>query len=111
MGVLLDDPRKAALIVAASAGSPRLRQELQGQISIVAGTITGHQKAGAIGFNATSALFTVGGMAQLVIAFVSGELPIDYDGLVEGLARYTLWVVTMSRDVPQRAPERGRAHV
>jgi AcrR family transcriptional regulator len=110
LGVLLEDPRKAALIVAASAGSPRLRQELQGQISIVAGTITGHQKAGEIGFDATSALFTVGGMAQLVIAFVSGELPIDYDGLVERLARYTLGVVTMSRDVPQLAPERSRAH-
>jgi len=109
LGVLLDDPRKAALIVAASAGSPRLRQELQALISVVAGTITSHQRAGEIGFDAASALFVAGGMAQLTIAFVAGELAIERDELVERLARYALGVITMSREVPVRSPRVSRS--
>ncbi len=111
LGVLLDDPRKAALIVAARAGSPRIRQELQALVWPVAGTITGHQRAGEIGFDGPSALFVAGGMAQLTIAFVAGELPVDRHELVERLARYALGVIVMSRDVPKRGPKRRRAHV
>ncbi len=110
LGVLLDDPRKAALIVAASAGSPRLRQELQGLVSVVAETIAGHQRAGEIGFDGPSALFVAGGMAQLIIAVVSGELAIDREELVERLARYTLGVITASRDRPKRAAVRRRSY-
>jgi hypothetical protein len=48
-------------------------------------------------------------MAQLTIAFVAGELPIDRDELVERLARYALGVITMSREVPVRAPRVSRS--
>lgn len=98
VGVLLDDPRKAGLIVAASAGGPRIRQELQQLVAVVATAITDHQNASDIGFDTTSALFVAGGIAQLTIAFVSGELPIERAEFVERLAHYSLGVITTSRD-------------
>ncbi len=97
LSVLLDDPRKAALIVAASAGGPRIRHELQQLVLVVATAITDHQNATDVGFDYTSALFVAGGIAQLTIAFVSGELPIERDEFVERLARYSLGVITTSR--------------
>ncbi len=100
LSVLFDDPRKAALIVAASAGGPRTRHELQQLVSVVATAITDHQNAIDIGFDDTSALFVAGGIAQLTIAFVSGELPIERAEFVERLARYSLGVITTSRDDP-----------
>jgi hypothetical protein len=50
----------------------------------------------------TSALFVAGGIAQLTIAFVSGELPIERAEFVERLARYSLGVITTSRAAPSR---------
>ncbi len=97
LSVLFDDPRKAALVVAASAGGSRLRQELQQLTLVVATAITEHQKATDIGFDYTSALFVAGGIAQLTIAYVSGELPVERTELVERLARYSLGVITTSR--------------
>ena len=97
LSVLFDDPRKAALIVAASAGGSRIRQELQQLILVVATAITEHQNATDIGFDYTSALFVAGGTAQLTIAYVSGELPVERGELVDRLARYSLGVITTSR--------------
>lgn len=97
VGVLLDDPRKAALIVAANAGGSRIRQELQGLVAVVAAAIIEQRGATDIGFDTTSALFVAGGITQLTIAFVSGDLPVSRDEIVERLARYSLGVITTSR--------------
>lgn len=88
--VVDDDPRKAALIAAVAAGGPRLRQELQQLVLIVATAITSDVNAAAIGFDSASALFVAGGTVQLTLAYISGELDIVRDELVDQLARLTL---------------------
>jgi hypothetical protein len=85
-----------------------VRQELQALVAVVARTITSHEKAGEIGFDGPSALFVAGGMAQLTIAYVSGELPIDRTELVERLARYTLGAITTSRGLSAVGTSRRR---
>lgn len=97
LGVLFDDPRKAALIVAASAGGPRIRQELQAMVLLVANAITQHQDAPELGFDYPTALFVAGGLAQLTIAYVSGEIPLDRPEIVDRMARYALGVITAAR--------------
>ena len=107
LGVLIDDPRKAALIAAASAGGSRLRQEMQQLVYVVANAITDHQQATDIGFDNASALFVAGGIAQLTVAHVSGELAVDRAEIVERLARYSLGVITATRSMTAPKGRRG----
>ena len=94
VGVLVDDPRKAAFMVAVTASGPRVRQELQQLVFVVAAAITNDVSSAEIGFTRASALFTAGGLVQLTIAYISGDLEIDRSELVEQLARLTYGAVT-----------------
>lgn len=91
LSVLLDDPRKIALIVAATAGGPRVRQHLT---RLLESMIRGDADAAAVGFDETRVLFAAGGLVNLVMAFVSGELAISRAELVDSLARLTLGVIS-----------------
>ncbi len=113
LGVLLDDPRKIALMVAATAGGPRVRQDLQQHLTrMLATTINSDADAAEVGFNEASTLYAAGGLVNLVMAFVSGELDIPRAELVDSLARFTLGVITagMFASAPPPAPTRARRH-
>ncbi|WP_196054831.1 TetR/AcrR family transcriptional regulator [Nocardia aurantiaca] len=94
LGALVDDPRKADLIVAVSAGSPRVRQELQQLVYIVTTAITSDVNAADIGVDRTSALFIAGGLVQLCIAYLSGDLQVSRAELVEKIARLTYGAIS-----------------
>ena len=95
LGVIVDDdPRKAGLIAAIGAGGPRVREELQKLVYVVAAAITNDASAADLGFDHASALFVAGGQVQLTIAYVSGELDISRTELVDRLARLTLGAIS-----------------
>lgn len=91
LGVLLDDPRKIALMVAATAGGPRVRQHLT---RLLESTILGDADAAVVGFDEARALYVAGGLVNLVMAFVSGELAISRADLVDTVARLTFGVIS-----------------
>ncbi|MGA4791358.1 TetR/AcrR family transcriptional regulator [Nocardia sp. AB354] len=96
LGALEEDPRRAALIAAVTASGPPIRQELQQLVRLVATVITDDVNAADIGFDHASALYIAGGLVQLAIAHISGDLQIGRPELVERLARLTYGALTAS---------------
>ncbi|MCX6397435.1 MAG: TetR/AcrR family transcriptional regulator [Propionibacteriales bacterium] len=90
LGVLLDDPRKIALMVAASAGGQRVRQHLT---RLLETNILGDADAASVGFDEARTLYAAGGLVNLVMAFVSGDIAMSRGEVVESLARLTLAIV------------------
>ncbi|PPJ23408.1 TetR/AcrR family transcriptional regulator [Nocardia nova] len=93
LGDLVADPRKAALISAVTASGPRVRQELQQFVFIVATAISSDVSAAEIGVDRASALYIAGGVVQLAVAYILGDIEIDRPELVERLARLTYGAV------------------
>lgn len=91
LGVLLDDPRKIALVVAATASGQRVRQHLT---RLLEGFILGDDDAAQVGFDEARTLYAAGGLVNLVMAFVSEELSLTRDQLVDSLARLTFGVIS-----------------
>lgn len=94
LGVFLDDPRKAALIVAVSASSPRVQEEMQRLVGVVAAAITDDVDAADVGFDGTSALFVAGGLVQTSKAFVAGDLKGKRADFVDDLTRLVLGAIS-----------------
>ncbi|MCX6397436.1 MAG: TetR family transcriptional regulator [Propionibacteriales bacterium] len=99
--VLLADPRKVALMVAARAGGPLVRQEIHQNLTfLVAAAILDQAGAPELGFDESSTLYAAGGLVNLTMAFVSGQHDITPEHLVDRLARFTLGVLRASLSSP-----------
>ena len=94
LGMLLDDPRKIAVMMAATAGGPKVRQALQQTLThVVASTISADTDASDIGFDEVTTNYVAGGVANLAMAYVSAELVMPREELVDRIARLTLSAV------------------
>lgn len=95
VGVLLADPRRAALMAALGAGDARLQRERRVMVMRVADAIRTEPGAweGGAGDPHATALYVAGGLVELTLAFLHGELPISQAQLVEQLAVLTLGAV------------------
>jgi len=92
VGVLVSDPRKSALMAALGAGDARLQRERRGMVIQVAEAI--RSDAELSGLNETDArpttLYLAGGLVELTLAFLDGDLSLSRSQLVDQLAAMTL---------------------
>ena len=94
LGMLLDDPRKIAVMMAATAGGPKVRHALQQTLThVLMSTISADTDASEIGFDDATTIYVAGGVANLAMAYVSGELALSREEIVDRIARLTLSAV------------------
>lgn len=94
-GKFLDDPRKVAMLMAATAGGPRVRHSLQQNLTgLLVATISADTDAAEVGFDEAATFYVAGGAANLAMAYVSGELTLSREEIVDRIARLTLGVAT-----------------
>lgn len=87
LAVILDDPRKASLLGAVSAGPAPLPREFRRRIGRLTEAILSDQETVAHGFDRSTAIYVTAGSTQLTTAWLAGELDIDRDELADRLAR------------------------
>ena len=90
LDVIFDDPRKASLLGAMSAGQGVLQNALRRQIVRVAEAIRADPEAADQGYDKVTAIFVSAGMLQISAAYLSGELDLDREALADRLARLSL---------------------
>lgn len=95
VGVLLGDPRRAALMAALGAGDARLQRERRVMVMRVAAAIQAEPEALELrGVDRQAvALFVAGGLVELTLAFLDGELRLSRAQLVDQLVILTLGAV------------------
>jgi len=105
--VALDDPRKLALLTAANASVGRVRQEMRAMVLRLADVIAGYAGAKEIGIDKATALFIAGGIVEVALAHVAGDLSVARKELIERMARITLGAINGSRaGIKKRAKKR-----
>lgn len=94
VGVLVNDPRKCALMAALGAGDARLQRERRGMVIRVAEAIrSGAELSGLKEPDARAmALYLAGGLVELTVAFLDGDLSMSRRQLVDLLVAMTLGV-------------------
>ncbi|WP_067889661.1 TetR/AcrR family transcriptional regulator [Nocardia vaccinii] len=90
LGVILDDPRKATLIGAISGGPEPLQNAFRQRIAQVADVSLADPEAAEQGFDRATAIYVATGSAQLIVAYLAGELDLDRDALADKLARLAI---------------------
>jgi AcrR family transcriptional regulator len=90
LGVILDDPRKATLLGAISAGPEALQDAFRQRIAQVSDAILADPEAADQGFDRATALYVAAGSAQLIVACLAGEVDLDRDALADKLARLAI---------------------
>jgi len=93
VGVLLRDPRRAALMAALGAGDPRLQRERRVMVMRVAAAIQSEPEAWEFGGIQATALYVAGGLVELTLAYLDGELALSRDQLVDHLVSLTLGAI------------------
>ena len=96
LAVVLNDARKIALIASANADRGAVGQELRGMVLMVADAIATDPRAPDAGIDHTSALFIAGGIVEVTLAHVTGELTLDREALVKRLAPMSFGAIKAS---------------
>lgn len=101
LGMMLDDPRKIAVMMAAAAGGPKVRQAFQQNLTqLLVDVMSTDTRPAYIGFNQATTLFAAGGVSNLALAFVSGDLALSRGEIVDRMAELTLGVTAAGVDRP-----------
>lgn len=87
LGVLLDDPRKGALMAAMGAGDAALQRKRREIVVAVANGVRADPAAASFTEESASSvsMFVAGGLVETTLAFIDGELGITRAQLVEQL--------------------------
>lgn len=86
LSIILDDPRKATLLSVAGGGPAVLQAAFRQRIALVTDIILAEREAAELGFDRATALYVTSGTAQLIVAWIAGELDLDREGLTDKLA-------------------------